>query len=218
MRAAAAGVAEPTLYCATRGITRHVRRDAGYRCAICRSTHVTNRRRAMKRLLLAEAGRRLPPLRLRPLRGRAALPSSRSEPEELHAGIGRQHPLARQGEGRSEQVRRVVRELSRRSRERSDRCSPKIRRARWCRVAQCPIRGSSMAEHSTVNRRVVGSSPTPGAPETRLLEAGFVVHQSLGRPSSIRSPRCWCRRCSTLARRATSSVMPPVRATLALAI
>jgi transposase-like protein len=56
MRAAAAGVEEPTLYCATHGITRHVRRDNGYRCAICRSTHVINRRRAMKRLLLDEAG------------------------------------------------------------------------------------------------------------------------------------------------------------------
>ncbi|MCW3022911.1 MAG: hypothetical protein JWR30_2233 [Conexibacter sp.] len=56
MRAAAAGEAEPTLYCSVHGITRHVRRDTGYRCAICRSTHVTKRRRAIKQLLLDEAG------------------------------------------------------------------------------------------------------------------------------------------------------------------
>ena len=35
------------------------------------------------------------------------------------------------------------------------------------RVASDTFRGSSMAEHSTVNRRVVGSSPTPGARPTR---------------------------------------------------
>ena len=47
---------EPTLYCPVHGITRHVRRDTGYRCAICRVDQVTKRRRAMKRLLVAEAG------------------------------------------------------------------------------------------------------------------------------------------------------------------
>jgi hypothetical protein len=55
-RAAAAGEDEPTLYCSIHGITRHVRRDSGYRCAICRATHVSNRRRAMKQQLLDEAG------------------------------------------------------------------------------------------------------------------------------------------------------------------
>jgi transposase-like protein len=57
-RAAAAGVDEPQLYCAIHGITRHVRRDSGYRCAECRSTRVKERRRAIKRLLLDEAGGR----------------------------------------------------------------------------------------------------------------------------------------------------------------
>jgi transposase-like protein len=55
-RAAEAGDAEPTLYCSIHGITRHVRRDKGYRCAQCRSGHVTERRRRVKRLLLDEAG------------------------------------------------------------------------------------------------------------------------------------------------------------------
>jgi transposase-like protein len=56
-RAAAAGIAEPTLYCAIHGITRHVRRaSGGYRCATCRSTRVSERRRRIKQLLLDEAG------------------------------------------------------------------------------------------------------------------------------------------------------------------
>jgi transposase len=55
-RAAEAGEAEPTLYCSIHGITRHVRRDKGYRCAQCRSAQVSERRRRVKRLLLDEAG------------------------------------------------------------------------------------------------------------------------------------------------------------------
>jgi transposase-like protein len=55
-RAAAAGLTEATLYCPVHGIARHVRRDSGYRCASCRSAHVTERRRRVKRLLLEEAG------------------------------------------------------------------------------------------------------------------------------------------------------------------
>jgi transposase-like protein len=56
MRAAAAGETEPTLYCPVHGITRHVRRDTGYRCALCRSGDVSKRRRKLKRMLLDEAG------------------------------------------------------------------------------------------------------------------------------------------------------------------
>jgi transposase-like protein len=55
-RAAEAGLTEVTLYCSVHGITRHVRRDSGFRCALCRSGHVTERRRRVKRLLLEEAG------------------------------------------------------------------------------------------------------------------------------------------------------------------
>lgn len=55
-RAAARGDDEPALYCAVHGVTRHVRRDSGYRCAICRSAQVSGRRRKLKRVLLEEAG------------------------------------------------------------------------------------------------------------------------------------------------------------------
>jgi transposase-like protein len=55
-RAMAAGEPEPMLFCSVHGITRHVKRDRGYRCATCRSNHVTKCRRAVKRILLEEAG------------------------------------------------------------------------------------------------------------------------------------------------------------------
>jgi transposase-like protein len=47
---------EPELPCPIHGVTRHVMRDSGYRCARCRSAHVTARRRRMKRILVDEAG------------------------------------------------------------------------------------------------------------------------------------------------------------------
>jgi transposase-like protein len=55
-RALAAGATEAELHCALHGITRHVRRDAGFRCAQCRSAAVSARRRRVKRMLLDEAG------------------------------------------------------------------------------------------------------------------------------------------------------------------
>lgn len=54
--ARAAGADEAILLCPVHGSVRHVRRDDGYRCTICRSGAVTARRRRVKRILLAEAG------------------------------------------------------------------------------------------------------------------------------------------------------------------
>jgi transposase-like protein len=55
-RALESGAEEVQLFCSIHGVTRHVRRDSGYRCAQCRSAAVSARRRRMKRLLLQEAG------------------------------------------------------------------------------------------------------------------------------------------------------------------
>jgi hypothetical protein len=55
-RALEAGLSETALYCSVHGVTRHVRRDSGFRCAQCRSGHVSERRRRVKRMLLDEAG------------------------------------------------------------------------------------------------------------------------------------------------------------------
>jgi transposase-like protein len=54
--ARSAGRAEPVLTCPLHGPTRHVERDDGFRCARCRSEHVTERRRRIKLLLIEEAG------------------------------------------------------------------------------------------------------------------------------------------------------------------
>lgn len=54
--ALAAGVAVAELPCPRHGLTRHVRRQGGFRCARCRSDHVTDRRRRIKRQLVIEAG------------------------------------------------------------------------------------------------------------------------------------------------------------------
>jgi transposase-like protein len=55
-RAMDAGELETELYCSVHGVTRHVRRDSGFRCADCRSAAVSGRRRRIKRLLVDEAG------------------------------------------------------------------------------------------------------------------------------------------------------------------
>jgi hypothetical protein len=58
-RAASAGAREPELPCPFHGITRHVlRSDGTFRCALCRSAQVAERRRRVKRQLIAEAGGR----------------------------------------------------------------------------------------------------------------------------------------------------------------
>lgn len=54
--ARAAGTADPVLTCPIHGPTRHVGRDDGFRCARCRSEHVTERRRRVKLLLIEDAG------------------------------------------------------------------------------------------------------------------------------------------------------------------
>jgi transposase-like protein len=50
------GVEQPVLTCPVHGPTRHVGRDDGFRCARCRSEHVTERRRRIKLQLIADAG------------------------------------------------------------------------------------------------------------------------------------------------------------------
>lgn len=47
---------QPTLTCPIHGPTRHVRRESGFRCSVCRIADVSARRRRVKRILLDEAG------------------------------------------------------------------------------------------------------------------------------------------------------------------
>ena len=56
--ALAAGVATAELPCPRHGMSRHVRRQGGFRCARCRVEHVADKRRRIKRQLVLEAGGR----------------------------------------------------------------------------------------------------------------------------------------------------------------
>ena len=56
--ALAAGLPTAEIPCPRHGVTRHVRRQDGFRCARCRVEHVADKRRRMKRQLVLEAGGR----------------------------------------------------------------------------------------------------------------------------------------------------------------
>jgi transposase-like protein len=56
--ALAAGLHTAEIPCPRHGMTRHVRRKDGFRCARCRVEHVADKRRRIKRQLVLEAGGR----------------------------------------------------------------------------------------------------------------------------------------------------------------
>jgi transposase-like protein len=56
--ALAAGLRTAEIPCPRHGMTRHVRRKGGFRCARCRVEHVAEKRRRIKRQLVLEAGGR----------------------------------------------------------------------------------------------------------------------------------------------------------------
>ena len=56
--ALAAGLHTAEIPCPRHGLTRHVRRAGGFRCARCRVEHVAEKRRRIKRQLVLEAGGR----------------------------------------------------------------------------------------------------------------------------------------------------------------
>ena len=56
--ALAAGLRTAEIPCPRHGMTRHVRRKGGFRCARCRVEHVADKRRRIKRQLVLEAGGR----------------------------------------------------------------------------------------------------------------------------------------------------------------
>ena len=134
--------------------------------ALPRARRVTARRRRVKAAADRGGRRWLRPLRLRPLPGRAAVPSPRPGAEVVRALGAGSHPVAGESKGRGSEMRADVRELSRRSRRRgslpfgSEARADLVSRA----VAQYTDSGViQSAECSAVNRVVVGSSPTPRA-------------------------------------------------------
>ena len=121
---------------------------------------------------------------LRRLCRSAAIPSSRSGDEGLRGQPPGDHEIAGATSVGGAQVRATVRKLSRDGR--GWLCWPcPLRRTIAGSTTVFAVGGSSTAEHSAVNRRVVGSNPTPRAsrrPRIRLSGCeAFFVRQGSGR-------------------------------------
>ena len=138
----------------------------GFRCRECR-------REASRAPPAGQArpGRRRPAglraLRLRALAGGAALPPRRPGGEVLRARATRGHAIAdRRPRGGGASASCSARTVMRRWRPGSRRpIGPTMSTSPRPRTHRSGVAQS--AEHSAVNRRVVGSSPTPGAPAPR---------------------------------------------------
>ncbi len=80
------------------------RRDDAWRCSKCRTEMVSQRRRRVKEVLVAEAGGCCA-VRVRALPGGAPVPPPRAGREGLRARGARREPLTRRGARRSRQMR-----------------------------------------------------------------------------------------------------------------
>ena len=152
--------------CPDHGLTPLVRTRDGYTDARrCERADVVAGDGQVKRISRRGGRRGLRPLRLRGVRRRPAVPPRRPGREVVHAQPSTATRARLPARGQEAQVRAAVRELPRSGRGWSSPTSPKIGRpSRLSCVAQARRSGvAQSAEHSTVNRRVVGSSPTPGA-------------------------------------------------------
>jgi hypothetical protein len=161
--------------CKRHGMTRHVRRADGFRCARCEAERVVAWRRKLKRTLVQDAGGACALCGFAECLAALQFPSCRSLDEVVRAEPRGRHAIARSRAEGSREVRSALRELPREGRSWARSTSPKIGRSSRlsCVAQEGAVRGSSMAEHSTVNRRVVGSSPTPGAHETPVAIGRF---------------------------------------------
>ncbi len=150
--------------CGRHGWTDFVRvgAEGHYRCARCNAAAVTDRRRRVKEILVAEAG------------GACALCGF-----DAYAGALQFHhrdPAAKAFEVSRQGVTRSLRRLRLEAAKcvlLCANCHAMVEAGLLSlpadadvagRTTAVTVGGSSMAEHSAVNRRVVGSSPTPRVP------------------------------------------------------
>ena len=146
---------------------------ARFRCARCNTEAVQRRRRDVKRILVAEAGGRMRAVRVRRVSlGGAALPSP---------SIRRRKPsrsAARESRDRSQRLawRRPSACYCARTATRMVEAGTLVCPSRYCSEAgrsPAPHSGvAQSAEHSAVNRRVVGSNPTPRASSRAACPGG----------------------------------------------
>ena len=152
--------------CPRHGETRFIRRrdTGGWRCARCRMEAVIRRRQRVKVILVREAGGRCSLCGYDRYVG--ALAFHHLDPAEKRFGISRLGTSL--GRARAEAQKCVLLCANCHAEVEGGIARYPVTRSSATprgksRVAQLAVRGSSMEEHSAVNRRVVGSSPTPGA-------------------------------------------------------
>jgi transposase len=150
--------------CPLHGWTEFVRTGAvgRYRCGRCNSESVAARRRRIKELLVAEAGGACRLCGFDAYVG--ALQFHHREPTRKAFALSRQGVTRSLAAARAEARKCVLLCAN---------CHAMVEAGLLLVPAHADtgdnsardasVRGSSMAEHSAVNRRVVGSSPTPGA-------------------------------------------------------
>jgi transposase-like protein len=150
--------------CALHGWTEYVRTGAvgRYRCGRCNSESVAARRRRIKELLVEEAGGACRLCGFDAYVG--ALQFHHRDPSRKTFALSRQGVTRSLATARAEARKCVLLCAN---------CHAMVEAGLLLvpagadieddRARDASVRGSSMAEHSAVNRRVVGSSPTPGA-------------------------------------------------------
>ena len=155
-------------HCPVHGVTTFVRRGHdGFRCRLCRTGAVHRRRREVKRVLVEEAGGAC--VLCGYDRSLAGLHFHHLDPAEKSFALSRQRrdALAGRGSCRGREVRAAVLELPCGSRGRDCATARVATTMRASRPQAAHSGVAQSAEHSAVNRRVVGSSPTPRASEAR---------------------------------------------------
>ena len=137
----------------------------GFRCRSCHTEAVAPPAPRVKEILVAEAGGRCVLCGFDALRRRRCTSITRSGRRRPSRSPPGRHALAGRCASEAREVRAAVRELPRRGRGR-DCATARVATTMSARpYSGAAFGGSSTAEHSAVNRRVVGSSPTPRATE-----------------------------------------------------
>ena len=168
-----AGLLTMVAACPRHGETTYILEGRGYyRCQRCRVEQIARHRRKLKETLVADAGGRCRGVRIRPVHRGAAVSSSGPGRQTDRNQRGRADPVAANAAGGGREMRAAVRELPRRGRTRHSGSCPRVMARGFASgavsaVAQFRSGVAQLAEHATVNRRVVGSSPTPGATRER---------------------------------------------------
>ena len=150
--------------CPLHGWSEYVRTGAvgRYRCGRCNSESVAARRRRIKELLVAEAGGACRLCGFDSYVG--ALQFHHREPSRKAFALSRQGVTRSVASARAEARKCVLLCANCHAMvEAGLRLVPADADTEDNPERDASVRGSSMAEHSAVNRRVVGSSPTPGA-------------------------------------------------------